>query len=384
MKKRIEKRIANILKRNRPNPGASPGVFLVSENSPETVVKMVRYSPESIKETSLSSPADVAGVLKELKKSPKERIWIDICGYKNRDLVSGIFTALEIHPLAISDIFNSPQRPKCDDYEHYLLIIAHTISEKTEINRQPVITQVGIILHGQLVISVREQGPALLDPVLERLHIGRGLMRTAGVFYLAYAILDSLVDRYYPIMDQYMDMMMLLETEAIKRSSVTQLNHIHTLKAELIYMRRFILPLKDVVNTLIRNDHHLFSPEVKIYLRDTHDHMLEITDMMDTLRELSTSVMDLTTSSISNNMNDVMKVLTVITSIFTPLMFIVGLYGMNFSQNKPEANPANPWNMPELYSPYGYPVVLGIMGVLIAFMLGAFWWRGWLGNRKSV
>lgn len=384
MKKRVEKRIANILKRNRPKPGASPGVYQVSENSPETMIKMVRYSPDFLKESVLTSVDEIPSILAELRKKPTEKIWIDICGYKNRDLVTGIFTAFSIHPLAVSDIFNSPQRPKCDDYKDFLLIIAHTISEKTVINLQPVITQVSILLHGQLVVSVRENGNQLLDPVRERLHTGRGLMRTAGAFYLAYAILDSLVDRYYPVMDQYMDLMLLLETEAIRHSSVTQLNHIHTLKAELIYMRRFILPLRDVVNTLIRNDHHLFSQEVKIYLRDTHDHMLEITDMMDTLRELSTSVMDLTTSSISNNMNDVMKVLTVITSIFTPLMFIVGLYGMNFSPDKAPSNPANPWNMPELYSPYGYLVVLGIMGVLALFMLFAFWWRGWLGNRKSV
>jgi len=375
------KKVRIRVKRNRPDPGASPGLFRIGEQSPATEIRAVTYSPAFCTETELSVQNPVDRLVAGLAADSGSRVWIDICGFRDEHLIQSVLSAFSIHLLAVSDLFNSPQRPKCDDYDSFLLIIAHTVSEKTDSQSRPEMTQIGILISGQAVITIRETAREVFDPVLVRLRSGKGLIRSAGPGYLAYAILDSLVDRYFPLTDQYMDLLMMLETEAIARSTPRQLQSVHALKAELIELRRFILPLKDVVNTLIRNDHHWFSPEVKLYLRDTHDHMLEISDLMETLRELSVSVMDLTTSSISNKMNDRMKVLTIITTIFTPLTFLAGIYGMNFSRMA-QPSPDYPMNMPELYLPWGYPAALGFMLVLAAGMLSVFWWRGWFDRGR--
>lgn len=369
------------VKRNRPDPGSSPGLFRIGEQSPATEIRAVTYSPAFCSETEITVQNPVDRLVAGLSAETGSRVWIDICGFRDEPLVRSVLSAFSIHLLAVSDLFNSPQRPKCDDYGSFLLIIAHTVSEKPDSQSRPEMTQVGILVTGQAVITIRETAREVFDPVLVRLQSGKGLIRSAGPGYLAYAILDSLVDRYFPLTDQYMDLLLALETEAIARSTHQQLQSVHALKAELIELRRFILPLKDVVSTLIRNDHRWFPPEIKLYLRDTHDHMLEISDLMEMLRDLSVSVMDLTTSSISNKMNDRMKVLTIITTVFTPLTFLAGLYGMNFSPMA-QPSPDNPMNMPELFLPWGYPAVLSVMLLLAAGMLSVFWWRGWFDRGR--
>ncbi|MGL5508834.1 MAG: magnesium/cobalt transporter CorA, partial [Microcoleaceae cyanobacterium] len=212
------------------------------------------------------------------------------------------------------------------------------------------------------------------EPVRDRIRYSKGIIRGEGVDYLAYALIDTIIDEFFPVLEQYGEMIDDLEDEVVFEPTPKTLKKIYELRRELLTLRRAVWSHRDALNILIRDDNHLISSEVRIYLRDCYDHTIQLRDMVDTYREVAAGLMDIYLSSVSNKMNQVMKTLTVISSIFIPLTFLAGIYGMNFDTEK------SPFNMPELEWYFGYPLCLSVMAITSVVQIFFFWQKGWFKN----
>ena len=220
----------------------------------------------------------------------------------------------------------------------------------------------------------------VLEPVRVRLRHGKGLIRTSGPGYLAYALIDTVIDNYFPILERIGEQLDTLEEELLESPTRESLNQVLLVKRELIAIRRAIWSERDKLNEILRSNLDFFSEQSRLYIRDTYDHTIQILDIVDSYKEVTASMMDVYHSSVSNKLNQVMKVLTIISTIFIPLTFIVGVYGMNFARTNPVDGSAMPWSMPELYSPYGYIGVLIIMVVIVILQVIFFFKKGWLSR----
>lgn len=278
--------------------------------------------------------------------------WINVEGIHNLHLIEKIGLLYNIHPLSLEDIVHIEQRPKFEDYEHYLLAIMKMVTYK-DIMREE---QLSLVLLKNTVISFQEpQGGDAFDMIRERLRQAKGRVRKHGADYLFYALIDSVVDWYFHVVDRIGEKVQLIEAELLKDSSRTTVLQLYKLRREVINLAKHVMPLREVVSGLSRSENVLISESFSIFHRDLADHVTRITDSVASHRELLNGLMDLYLSFNSNKMNEVMKVLTIMSSIFIPVTFIVGVYGMNFEY------------MPELKSPYGYAAVWGLM---LAIMIG--------------
>ncbi len=263
---------------------------------------------------------------------------------------------------------NVPQRPKIVDYEDQLLIIAWMVMLKDNsatFHKE----QVSLILGKYYLVTVQEEPDYdCFGPVRERIRTGKGMVRKQGADYLAYCLLDSIIDGFFPVLESYGERIEELEDEVVMNPNRKTLAKIYQIRRELLTLRRAIWPQRDAINSLIRDGNNLISPEVRVYLRDCYDHTVQVMDMVESYRELSSGLMDVYLSSVGNKMNEIMKFLTVISTIFIPLTFVVGIYGMNFNTEK------SPFNMPELNWYLGYPLCWGVM-IAIASGLFYFFWR---------
>lgn len=267
----------------------------------------------------------------------------------------------------LEDIFNVPQRPKIDDSNHQLLIITQMVLPKPD-SWDFWVEQVSFVLSDHYLLTVQEEAEEdCFHHIRDRLQGNKGSIRRYGADYLTYALWDGVIDGFFPVLEKIGDHLEYLENEAMFNPTQEILNGIHQVKRELLTLRRTIWPQRDALSSLIRDGHPLISEEVIKYYRDCYDHTVMIIDVIETYRELASSLMDVYLSSVSNRMNEIMQVLTVISSIFIPLTFIAGIYGMNFNTEK------SPWNMPELNWPLGYLLCLGTMGAIAIFLLFFFW-----------
>jgi magnesium transporter len=233
--------------------------------------------------------------------------------------------------------------------------------------------QISFILGDHYLLSVQEEAEYdCFDPVRDRITTSKGSIRKMGADYLLYTLVDAIIDGFFPVLEEYGEQLELLEDEVVANPSRQTLERIHRMKRELLSLRRAIWPQRDAINTLIRDESHLISHEVRIYLRDCYDHTVQVLDMVETYREVASSLMDIYLSSVSNKMNEIMKFLTVISSIFIPLTFIAGVYGMNFE------------HMPELKTRSGYFICLGAMIIVAIVQLALFWRKGWFANYSTV
>jgi magnesium transporter len=270
-----------------------------------------------------------------------------------------------MHPLLVEDVLSTRQRPKQEEYEqhHYLVVrMLRFDAERIEVVEE----QISVVVGPNYVVSFQESEGDVWEPVRERLRGGRGSIRQRGPDYLAYALLDAVVDGYFGVVEGIGDHLEQLESEVMQEPTRATITRIHQLKGELLIARKAVWPLRDLFNTLIRDESRLFTDNTKIFLRDAYDHSVQVIDSVETLRDLSASLVDLYLSSVSNRMNEVMKVLTIIATIFIPLTFIAGVYGMNFDY------------MPELHWRWAYPVVWGVMVVVAGVLLVYFRKRHWL------
>jgi magnesium transporter len=291
--------------------------------------------------------------------------WINIDGIHQAEIMEKIGTHFGIHPLILEDIMNTGQRPKMEDFEDYIFVVVKMIyydDKDSEIRAE----QVSLILGSNFVITFQEREGDLFDPVRERIRKGKGRIRRMKADYLAYALVDTIVDHYFVILEKLGEKIEDMEEELIANPTPGTLQTIHTLKRELIFLRKSIWPLREVISVLERGESSLIDESTGIYLRDVYDHTIQVIDTIETFRDMVSGMLDIYLSSISNRMNEVMKVLTIIATIFIPLTFIAGIYGMNFKY------------IPELEWHWGYGAALIVMGIIAFGMVLYFRRKRWL------
>jgi magnesium transporter len=349
----------------RHTPGTAPGTLAEGEPPLEPIrMRLARYNLETLHESELESPQNLP------QPEAGKSLWLDVEGH-DVDVISELGRRLSIHPLALEDVINVGQRPKVEEFENSLFgVVDHFFIDQE--TGDLVKDQISLVLQPDLLLSVRERRSELFEPVRARLRGGRPRIRGGGPSYLAYALLDTAVDHLFPVLEGIGDRLEEIESSLLDTPTANDLGALHLLKRDLLLLRRSLWPLRDMLNGMQRGDSDLISDEARLYLRDVADHATMAVDIVETLREMVSSLMDLYLSSVSNRMNEVMKVLTIIATIFIPLSFIAGLYGMNFDPG------VSPFNMPELGWYWGYPVALVVMAAVAAALLVYFRRRGWI------
>jgi magnesium transporter len=291
--------------------------------------------------------------------------WINVDSVHNAEVMKRLGEAFNLHPLVLEDILNTEQRPKLEDYGDYCYIVLKMLTYSSE---SIISEQVSLILGKNYVISFQEAGKPgdVFDPIRKRLRNGGGRIRKQGADFLAYSLMDAIVDQYFVILEAISERIEILEEELVNNPVPETVNAIHRLRREMIYLRRSVWPLREVVNSLYRGELALMTPATHIYLRDLYDHTVRVIDTIETLRDLLSGILDIYLSSVSYRMNEIMKVLTIIATVFIPLTFIVGVYGMNFDF------------FPELHWHWAYPILWIIMTGVALAMLVFFRRKKWI------
>jgi magnesium transporter len=291
--------------------------------------------------------------------------WINIDGIQRIDVIEKIGKHFNLHPLALEDIVNTGQRPKMEDFVDYIFVVLKMLYYD-EKKREPNAEQLSLVLGPNWVISFQENEGDVFDPIRERIRADKGRIRKMGADYLIYALIDAVVDNYFIILEKIGEKIEEIEDELVANPSPETLQAIHNLKRQMIFLRKSVWPLREVISRLERWESQLINKSTYIYLRDVYDHTIQVIDAIETFRDMLSGMLDIYLSSVSNRMNEVMKVLTIIATIFIPLTLVAGLYGMNFKY------------MPELEWPWGYPLVLFVMFTIGVLMLIYFRKKKWL------
>ncbi|MEG4803333.1 magnesium/cobalt transporter CorA [Microcoleus sp. ARI1-B5] len=355
-------------------PGALPGTLDLEPDAPPPDIVLIDYCETgATRPKNLVNPQEAAAYLDTASVS-----WVDMLGLGNKETWRQMGEVFNLHVMAQEDVVNVPQRPKVVDYEEHLLIIAWMVMIKPQSDNFHK-EQVSLILGKHYLLTVQEEPDYdCFGPVRDRIRKGQGIIRKHGADYLAYTLLDSIIDGFFPVLELYGERIEELEDEVVVNPTRKTLEKIYKIRRELLTLRRAIWPQRDAINVLIRDSSDLISPEVRIYLRDCYDHTVQVMDMVETYRELSSGLMDVYLSSVGNKMNEIMKLLTVISSIFIPLTFVAGVYGMNFNTEK------SPLNMPELNWYFGYPLCWALMLAIASTLVYFFWRRGWFENFSTL
>ncbi len=356
----------------RAPPGSAPGVINLPDDAVKLSLHSIVYDQNSINESDLSS---ISEIRTQLQNSPDKIHWFDVKGFGNKLFLEQLADFFGIHRLQLEDVVNVYQRPKVEEYQGHLFFIARVLRD------QPggfTNDQLSIFLSKNFIITFQDKYDDILDPVRNRLRMGKGFLRRMGADYLAYSVMDVVVDNYYPILEKMGDSLDDLQDELIANPSRDALNRILQKKRDLVSLRRIIWTERDKMNDILRSSFTEISDATKVFFRDTYDHCIQLLDLVESYKEVTASLMDVYQSSVSNKLNQVMKVLTIISTIFIPLTFIVGLYGMNFQRHDPVTGRDLPLNMPELYTPHGYLVVCIVMVLIVIFQLIFFYKKGWL------
>jgi magnesium transporter len=318
----------------------------------------MQFNESSIEEMVFNNVSD----LKDLSNNSCVT-WINVDGIHNASVIEKIGALYNIHPLTLEDIANTDQRPKFEDYENYVVVMMKMLYYDTELHNE----QLSILLKSNVVITFQENhGGDAFYPIRKRLKEAKGRVRKFGADYLYYALIDAVVDSYFNILEIIGDKIELMDEQLISEPTPDTLNVLHTMKREMIFLRKSVWPVRDMVNSLERSETNLIQPTTDVYLRDVHDHVVRVIETVENYRDLINGMMDIYLSSLSNKMNEVMKVLTIISTLFIPVTFIVGVYGMNFDY------------MPELRSPYGYVATWVVMLVIMGSLLYYFRRKKWL------
>jgi len=340
--------------------GLPPGILLPPEEGQVKPLSLFCYNEEGFHEQSFDSLPDLTVI-----RPPGMTAWLNIESVADVPLLERIGSLFSIHPLILEDIQNTEQRPKIEEFENYIYFSFKMLrwnEEQSTIDSE----QVSLLLGDGYVISFQEKPGDVFDSIRDRIRSGKGKLRKEGADFLAYAILDSVVDHYFLILETLDIRFDAMEELIIEKEQEKFLREIHTQRRELITLKRSIWPLRDMLNALRKAEYVGITKGVKIFFKDIYDHVIQAEEMTDIFREMIASLLEYNSSEVNNTMSNVMRVLTMISTIFIPLTFIVGVYGMNFL-----------W-MPELQWKYGYPLVLGVMGVVVIFMLLFFKRKKWL------
>ncbi len=353
-----------MLRRRRPAVGAQPGTLVIHDEAAPPTINVMKYRTGHLEEHAGVAADSVAGLLED-----GAICWVDVHGLGDEGVLRSLARVFSIHPLALEDVVNVHQRPKVEPYEHNTFCVTRMIL--TDTSGQLHEEQVSVFVGTNYVVTFQERTGDVFDAVRTRIRQGGPIMRSMGPGYLAYALVDAVIDGYFPVVEHYADRLEVLEDEVIADPHAELVERIHDIKRELLALRRVIWPQREALGALIRSEAPQFGEAVRIYLRDSQDHCAQLLDVVETYRELAAGLMDAYLSTVGIRQNEVMKVLTVMASIFIPLTFLAGIYGMNFD------------HMPELHARWAYPLLLAVMAVVAGAMLLYFRRRGWLGGQRD-
>lgn len=360
MSKRKRKR-----KRLLSMPGTVPGTLIADPDSPRPMVRVMAYGPDRFIEEDVPDIERLTAL-----RGQWPVVWANVDGLGDVRLIARLGEMFHLHPLALEDAVNVRQRAKVDLYDDHLFIVGRMITLNDQIESE----QISLFLGQGFVISFQQGTPGdAFDSVRDRIRKSAGLIRRMGADYLAYEMLDALIDGYFPVLENMGERLEQLEDEILARPQAAAVSRLHELKRELLVLRRACWPLREATNSLVRDANRFLSEETRVHVRDCYDHAVRIIDFVETDRELASDLMDLYLSSINQRMTEIMKVLTIISTIFIPLTFIAGIYGMNFDTHR------SPWNMPELEWPFGYLFALALMAATAIALLFYFRHKRWIG-----
>jgi magnesium transporter len=367
--RRRKRRLYRIHRRTR--PGAAPGTVAIDPLAHATAVDLFGYGPDGYVEEKNVSPERVVECLASWPIT-----WVNVEGLADAAVLRRLADIFHLHPLVREDIVNLHQRPKVESYDDQLFIVTRMMSigaRGEEVENE----QLSIVLGKNFVVTFQDRPGDVLDPVRERIRTGTPLRRSASD-HLAYALVDAVVDNYFPVLESYGERLEALEEEVTARPDAITLAKIHHAKRDLLLLRRAAWPQRDALAELSRDSLALVTPATRVYLRDCYDHSVQVLDLLESFREMASALLEIHVSMLSNRLNEVMKVLTIFSTIFIPLTFITSLYGMNFDPD------ASPWNMPELRWMFGYPFVLAVMLAVAALTFGYIYRKGWVGKAARV
>ena len=352
----------HIFKKVAKTVGLPPGSIIPSEEGRVEKVKItiIDYDEKGFQEKEAQNLEECF----PFKDKPTVT-WINVDGVHDAQLIDKIGTCYGIHPLTLEDIVYVAQRPKLEDYDEYIFIVLKMLTYNDK-EKTTQIEQVSVLLGNNFVISFQEREGDVFNFIRERIRNAKGRIRKMKADYLAYSLIDAIVDHYFLVLEKIGERVEALEEELLSDPKPETQHTIHNLKRETIFLRKSVWPLREVINNLVRGESKLINKSTEIYLRDVYDHTIQIIDTIETLRDMASGMLDLYLSSLSNRMNEVMKVLTIIATIFIPITFIAGIYGMNFEY------------MPELKWPWGYAGVWGVFVLVILLMVIYFKRKRWL------
>lgn len=357
--------VEGLFRKQHPEVGARPGTLAISEQALAPRASMIDYFGAVLNQR------DAVDDPQELKHALRDGsiTWVNVQGFGDESFFQQIGEIFNLHPLMLEDVVNVPQRPKVEQYGDQLLIIVRMfrLNDDGSINAE----QVSFVLGSNYVLTFQEQYGDVFDPVRVRIKNPNGSIRQNGPDFLAYALIDTIVDAYYPVLESVGDQLESLENEVIENPTPRLLGQLNNLKNRLVNLRRGMWPQREAISSLYRDDHAIITDNVRLFFRDTHDHCVQTSEVIEMYREMVTGLMNMYLSSIANRTNDVMKILTIVATIFIPLTFLAGIYGMNFEY------------MPELHHRWAYPAVWIVMVTVTVGMLSFFWRRGWIGPQNS-
>jgi magnesium transporter len=351
-------------RKRRPPPGSHPGALALPADELPRRIHVIDYTAERVEELDVTDVEALARF-----NGPGSVTWVEVEGLGDEAGLRRLAEIFGIHHLALADVVNAPQRPKAEVYEgHDLVIGAMARLGEDEYCH---VEQVSLVIGSSFVLSFQEGHEDVFDPVRARIRSG-ALIRGLGADFLAYALIDTLIDGYYPVLEALGEELEQLEDLAIRRPVPATLSEIHASRRLILTLARTMRQQRDAINALVRGESPRIAPPVRVYLRDAFDHAIQISDVLETYRELAISMMEVYLSSVSNRMNEVMKVLTIISTIFIPLTFLVGVYGMNFE------------HMPELSERWAYPALWVVMIGVAVSMWAFFRRKGWVGGESVL
>ena len=341
-------------------PGSEPGTLIIEPDAKPSRIILIDYDEDNAIRKVDITPNACAPYIGTNTVS-----WMDIQGLGSETVLKQVGEIFNLHPLLLEDVVNVPQRPKLEDYNNQLLVISQMVRLKEDESGFDT-EQVSFVLGKRYLLSFQEEElQDCFEIVRDRIRTSQGRVRKSGADYLTYLLLDTIIDGYFPVVEHYEDRIEALEDMIISDPDRDTMQEIYDVRRELLALRRLIWPMRNVLNLLMRDHHGIVSDEVQIYFRDSYDHVIQILEIIEAYRELAASLMDVYMSTMGNKLNEIMKFLTVISTIFIPLTFIVGVYGMNFE------------NMPELKGEWSYFIVWLIMLAVAGGLIFYFWRKGW-------
>jgi magnesium transporter len=358
-----------------PVTGSSPGSMQIYEGALKPQITIYSFKLNELNIQTINSFEEID---KELESYPGFNFWIDIRGIGDIKLLEYLQNKFSIDKLVMEDVTDCRQRPKFDGFSDFLFTVSRNmyVNDKQEIENE----QVSFILLPNVCISFQESYALTFEPVIQRLKGGKGNIRAEEASYLLYTLLDIIVDNYFTLIYKLGDELETIEQLLYRRADKALMFQTQNIKRQMIIIRRVLLPERDKINDMIRTESKLINKTTKTFLIDTYDHCMQVIDLIESYRDLTTSLIDVNISLISHRMNEIMKVLTIISSIFIPLTFVAGIYGMNFQKKDPVSGKIMKNNMPELYMDYGYVYILLGMLLIAIIQMVYFWRKGWLNK----